>query len=200
MLRGTYTVTLIVCGPSGCDTTSHDVTITWVLNYFVQQSGSGVYTVGEVVDLWVTGSNIVLTNWTFGDGNGLPGDTTQHIYGDTGTYLVTANILTSDPCFFEVYDTITILEGTTGLEDLSSDAVKVYPNPNVGDFTISMDKRMKGNWHVEISNTLGQVVYSELNIVGTSHRVTLKEDTGIYLVRVMDDNGAFIQEEIVITR
>lgn len=83
--------------------------------------------------------------WSFGDG-----DTSQrlnaiHTYKDTGNYIVSLVTYGSQPCpgdrtfHVYVYDSTAIADTTLSVGNVGHDALKVYPNPSGGMFTIESD-------------------------------------------------------------
>ena len=86
-------------------------------------------------DFRVKGDTVVFTNysedadrytWTFGDGNRSSVEEPVHVYGKSGTYLVTLNALNA---YCGSSSTLSVSVFTTGIEDLQAAGFKVYPNP-----------------------------------------------------------------------
>ncbi len=73
----------------------------------------------------------------------------------------------------------------TGIETLSNDvSIKVYPNPNNGLFVMELISTSK----VTVTNALGQVVIAETFEAG-KHTVDIhNEATGVYFVKVLENN------------
>jgi hypothetical protein len=73
------------------------------------------------------------------------------------------------------------------------DDIRVYPNPNNGEFMISGTLSISGNVQIEVMNILGQIVYNSNAAVtnGTLHeRVRLTNNTaGIYLLTLHTPAG-----------
>jgi hypothetical protein len=74
----------------------------------------------------------------------------------------------------------------TGIATLSNDAkTKLYPNPNNGLFVIELTTLSK----VTVTNALGQVVISETFEAGKHSLDINNETTGVYFVKVMENNN-----------
>jgi hypothetical protein len=73
----------------------------------------------------------------------------------------------------------------------SNPSVRVYPNPNNGQFTIGITG-ISGNFFVKIYNVLGQEVYTEqLKNQDTQINLSSQPD-GIYIYRVFSETGSAI--------
>ncbi|HSY77920.1 MAG TPA: T9SS type A sorting domain-containing protein, partial [Bacteroidia bacterium] len=87
-------------------------------------------------------------------------------------------------------DNINVTASPTSVQNLSENiGVKVYPNPNNGNFNIEItnyESGMKGT--VEIYDMLGQQVYNA-SVSGGITQVTLNTKTGMYFYRVMNETG-----------
>lgn len=85
-------------------------------------------------------------------------------------------------------------------ENNQDNALAVYPNPNKGNFTLSLNNR-KGSYEVMVRDKLGREVYKrkhEFN--NTPIKITLNDvSSGIYTVEVKNDKEKFV-EQISITR
>lgn len=74
----------------------------------------------------------------------------------------------------------------TGINTLNSinELVKVYPNPNNGLFIIDLTTTS----HVTITNTIGQVLLTETMLSGKHNVDILNLSTGVYFVKVIENN------------
>ena len=194
---GTYTVQLIVCNSTGCDTSETTVTPTFLLDYDVVTTGT--LETGSVITFKVAGSNILTTTWDFGDGNSQPGLIATHTYSDTGTYIVSGDIITSDPCVFVVYDTITITDGSLSMEaTMERTELSVYPNPSKGKFTLNM-KEFDEDVAIEIYDAQGKKVYRKERVILNNYVLDFSVKDGMYWLRVLYD-GETISEKTLILR
>jgi hypothetical protein len=113
--------------------------------------------------------------------------------------------ITTDATFCSTEKAITIV--SQPLEDISLQEkesiqplgkwVKVYPNPNNGQFTILLNN-FESNVKIYIYNTIGSVFYqSEINN-DALHQINLSAiRQGIYFVRINDDKEQFTKKIIV---
>ncbi len=91
----------------------------------------------------------------------------------------------------------------TDVADLenSSDLLKIYPNPNNGNFTVVLNSAEKSTCELQIRNVLGQIVYSETlsNLSGRySKEFNVSEyGKGIYMISVAYPNTQTVQKVIV---
>ena len=78
--------------------------------------------------------------------------------------------------------------------------VKVYPNPNNGHFTVGFVSPAADNYVVEITNMLGQVIYSEeLNNFSGTYNKELNltaEDKAVYFLRIAGSTGQTVTKII----
>lgn len=77
---------------------------------------------------------------------------------------------------------ITSLDSSTSIGQYTKSDIKVYPNPNNGQFTLELSEKPQDKLHLSISNTLGQLIYSkELN--SSNNAISLDGvDKGIYIM------------------
>ena len=92
----------------------------------------------------------------------------------------------------------------TGIINSSSfENVKIYPNPNSGDFILELDLKKSGNCQIKITNMLGQKVYEESKFVSTSNNKIpiqlLDVANGAYNVSLIIDNENYTKQ-IIITK
>lgn len=86
-----------------------------------------------------------------------------------------------------------------GINDIAGKGndVIIYPNPNRGKFTISVqDETMAtGNLSVKVYNLLGEKIYSQFNIQKSLVYIDLSQQpAGIYLYRLSKDSGIIINQ------
>ena len=73
----------------------------------------------------------------------------------------------------------------TGIVSLSNDAaIKLYPNPNNGLFTIELTSLSK----VTVTNALGQIVIAETFEAGNHNLDIINQSNGVYFVKVIENN------------
>ncbi len=73
----------------------------------------------------------------------------------------------------------------TGIVSLSNDAaIKLYPNPNNGLFTIELTSLSK----VTVTNALGQIVIADTFEAGNHNLDIINQSNGVYFVKVIENN------------
>ncbi len=85
---------------------------------------------------------------------------------------------------------------STGINTIKNNAsVKLYPNPNNGQFILHVSSG-SGASSIEIYNMLGEMVYSATLVQGQSDNAIniSSRPPGMYLYRVLSDTGALIGE------
>ncbi len=103
--------------------------------------------------------------------------------GKTGTYLLV----------------LTVTRNALGVDELSSDAIKIYPNP-VKDFMMVDLTAFKGNFNqIQIVNTQGQQVLTEnLTSGGQSFKIPVDNlQEGLYFLQLRTENGLFSKKFII---
>ncbi len=89
-------------------------------------------------------------------------------------------------------------ENTTGkLVDLDDNTMLVYPNPNIGQFTIETDL---DEYALEILDMTGKVIFREVSLTTNVYRAELSTvESGVYFVR-LTGNDTVLTRRVVIER
>ncbi len=98
-----------------------------------------------------------------------------------------------------ISDIINIPSGeiTSGISELFSDAVEVFPNPSSGLFNISLGTMLLGLVDVQITDALGQLVDHSEYLDIESFMVNLDDfKKGIYLCRIKHENNGVMKKLI----
>lgn len=96
--------------------------------------------------------------------------------------------------FFTPFDTVACANVSTTVNELpaTSDAIKLFPNPNNGSFSLSIRNHELEINNVEIYNMLGQVVYKS-SITQSMSQIKLNNATsGVYLYRIISEKGNLV--------
>ncbi|MDQ3110458.1 MAG: PKD domain-containing protein [Bacteroidota bacterium] len=192
---GTYTVCLIatnLCGYS--DTTCTTITICGQI--------AADFTFTENQDsLFVTNTSTgaaVSWMWDFGDSQtSAQQNPATHLYSAEGIYTVCLTI--TDVCG----NSDTACEDVTivfiGVNEINTSLISgIYPNPVNDQLNISFNSDLT-NGQLEIVDQAGRVVMSKQNVSGKTINLDVESlASGIYLLRVFDENGTsavrFIRE------
>lgn len=90
---------------------------------------------------------------------------------------------------------------SSSLNRCSAECIKIFPNPSKGEFDIVLDNFFNGDCKIEISNYLGQKIYSgdikSISGVYTKHCDLSKSGKGIYLIEVFDKVNK-IQKKVIV--
>ncbi len=149
-----YTVQLIACNTSGCDTFSLSLNVsvlTATINY------SGVQEPGQPITFTGTSNNGLNWLWNYGDGNLGSGQSTVHTYTTGGIYIVALTVLDSSGCQVTVYDTVAI-SGVGIQEFAGTAAISVSPNPFFGETLISVSVSESQDVSIQVYDIMGRTV------------------------------------------
>ncbi|MBN2777060.1 MAG: T9SS type A sorting domain-containing protein [Bacteroidales bacterium] len=90
--------------------------------------------------------------------------------------------VTNGPCEFSDEITITVYD-PTNINIIENSQISLYPNPNNGQFTLSLDKTML-NSKIEIIDINGQIVYSQI-ATSIDNKIDIRNiSTGLYNIRI----------------
>lgn len=93
-------------------------------------------------------------------------------------------------------------ESGTGVQEYKNNTmnISVYPNPNMGQFTVQSSSVVNDPSSVEVYNILGEKVYSNSLAFHNSHLTVdlSNQPNGVYLYRVVEKSGGLISEGKVI--
>jgi len=184
LTAGTYSLMVSdACGASATASVSiTQPTAISITSHSTPDNGHGVGTAKVTVSGGV-GPYTYL--WTPG------GKTTDSIGGLTkGTYC--CDVKDANGC----KDTLCVVVKPTGIDGINDNSAQivVYPNPNNGQFTI--ESSVGGASSVEIYNILGEKVFTR-NLSTTKGTNTINvsnQPNGVYLYRIISDNGNLLGE------
>ncbi len=118
-----------------------------------------------------------------------------------GAHVVTYIYTNGFGCTDSAQRTITVTNCTGVEEGLVAVSAQVFPNPNNGDFTLSIDLNTTQNVSLTMSNALGQVIYqSEQKLAEGNSKLNLSikdQQAGIYFMQVKTDKGLTVKRIIL---
>lgn len=82
--------------------------------------------------------------------------------------------------------TITVTDGGVGVEEVTAEQVRIYPNPATDVLNV------EGNGNIEVSNILGQVVMTDF-VEGHTQLNVANLNNGVYFVRVNGQSMKFVK-------
>ncbi len=135
-------------------------------------------------------------SWDF-DGSSGGGIRDTAVYTANGSYDVTLTV--TDRCGNTDDTTITIVVGGISVsENTYSNEVAVYPNPNNGDFVVSVSAALS-EYTLEVMDVSGRIVYRMEEVAsGMEVPVELKNAApGVYLIRLRGEGFSSTERVIV---
>lgn len=171
-VAGTYTVT--VTDINGCNGTA---SISVLVN--PNPPAPTITALGNTL----ASSNANAYQWYLA-GNPIPGATGQFYQAtQTGFYSV---VVTINGCssMSQPYPHTFVV----GIGDSLSTGVKVFPNPNQGEFVVEFDKPTINLLQLNVTNVLGQVIYESM-LEPNTRRISVHLNSvsdGVYLLEVLD--------------
>jgi len=148
---GEYIVTVV--DPVSCDSV---FTLNLTVNPLPIVSITGLET-----QYCLTSPVVLLTGDPIGgifSGPGVSDDEFTPSVAGIGTWEIVYTYSDGNNCENSASESV-VVDACSGIEAEISDNIQVYPNPNSGDFTISLNK--SGDYNLAIYNSLGQIVWSQ---------------------------------------
>lgn len=197
--NGTYLVCLTITSSAGCSDTYCDSVLINCIQGCPPPTAAFTYTSSGLTfnftDASTSVPGILSWVWDFGDGNTATVQNPSHTYATQGFYTVCLTV--TDSCgTATVCDTVNATGVGINSLDLNEPGVDVYPNPNDGNFNVSISGN--GAYEVRMFNALGQEVNRFRANGGTTSTVSLDQvEAGVYFIRVTD-NKTMVTRRIVI--
>ncbi len=139
---------------------------------------------GSLAFFTSTANNADAWEWSFGDGNYSNSEHPNHEYQANGNYWV--ELIASNNCFSDTYSSSISITNVNIIENSDSDELTIYPNPSKSNFVISW-KGISSSVYLEIFNTLGELLYSEIGLFNEKEIDISAYPDGIYQVRIRND-------------
>ena len=148
----------------------------WVPSYKTEYSYNKAYFVKDLIGNWDRKRINILTkydNYRYNNGSWNKTGTTIYHYSDLNLIPITNPI-----------GNLNSINANTAIN------IEVYPNPTDGMITIVVNDENSINYTINISNTLGQNVYS-LGIVKEKTNIDLTQlgNNGIYFIHMLNEKG-----------
>lgn len=140
--------------------------------------------------------NDTATNNQWGDWVGTTGtDATTTNTGNVSSGIVTpTNFFRS----WSLFNDSTVLAHVTEINGITT-RVKIYPDPNNGNFTLTLSGTCDRSI-VEIYNALGERIVTHSLASGNNTMEMNSEPNGVYLYRIIADNGNLVGEGKLVIR
>lgn len=147
-----------------------------------------------------SGANVTSWFWDFGDGSTSTQQNPTHQFVAMGTFSVCLTV--SDGTCENTTCNSFVVSAPVEIEDeIFSEGVTVFPNPNNGEFAIDFDLPKAMNLTMDIVNITGQnVMHRDLSGV-LVHREPVdisRFSAGMYFLRVVSDKGNEMVRKIIV--
>ncbi len=195
---GVYDVSVIVNAAGGMDTLMMENYITTL------DVPTANFNFSALTDFEYAFSNTSINadtySWDFGDGNTSTEESPNHLFSEEGVYTVVLSA--TNDCGTETYEQeVAVFETSTidGIDIFT--AVNLNPNPNNGDFALSIEAIESGEIRMEIYNILGQQIKSDQFqlVTGQNRRAIRLENpaSGAYLILLKKGNQSQMMKFII---
>jgi len=139
-------------------------------------------------------------SWDFGDGNTSSLENPSHTYAGPGTYLVTFSA--SNACGTETWQEEIEIEESTSIHQIEIfSEIGVFPNPNHGEFILSIDSKESRNVKITLYDVLGQrIMENDLEILTGKNqkRINLENAVaGAYLLVLRSEEQSQVLKLLV---
>ena len=195
---GLYTVSLTVTGPGGSDT--HTKTDYISVQYpaptagFIGNPTSGYFPL-QVNFTDLTTGVVNAWKWYFGDGTIVTTQNPVHTYQNSGNYTVSLKSI--GPGGSDSIAKVNYITVLVGIEELSTDALNIYPNPCNDYLMISSEKPVSS---IKMADIMGNIVKDELIHCPApcERKINMLElHSGIYFCRIIMENGDIVLMKVL---
>ena len=192
---GNYMASLVVDNANCSDTLTRNVAISPLPN-----SGFTFNRSGKTVDFTPTSAGLSAYDWDFDDGSTSTMESPIHDFDKAvvQTFNVCLRVTDQGGCQSQSCNDVNI--DLLGVDDHSTLAFAIYPNPNKGNFTISLGQ-INGEVEIDVTDATGRLMHVvNTDKINTTYQVQLENfATGIYMVNVKNGD-ATTSQRIMVTR
>jgi len=145
-----------------------------------------------------TSTNATSYYWDFGDGNNSTLTNPVHVYAMADTFTVT--LIAFGDCGNDT-TTQQVTPNTVGLDEYNfTNGLVVSPNPNNGQFAVSITLADNESVKMEVIDITGRVVYTE-NVSGKEGQntvnVNLANAKGVYFIKLTSKLGTAVERVVI---
>jgi hypothetical protein len=206
MAAGEYFVTIIdASGACGNNTASFMIDQPNVVEAaFSLSADTLVIGINDSLYLTNNSNDASAFSWNFGDGSAV--DTSAapapHVFSQAGTYTISLLAL-HNSCSDSVAATVVVQNApaapTVGIEQQeAAKGIVLFPNPNQGQFSISIPRDISGNLSLEVYTLLGAKIYSSPINEGTGSVDMSTYAKGIYSYRILANNKQVFTGQLIL--
>jgi sugar lactone lactonase YvrE len=149
-------------------------------------------------------------NWSWGDGSFSTTAYPTHTYSAAGYYNICLSITDSIGCSVTYCDSSylqkdpnaiisvqVIPQGTLGISHLSTDKIKIYPNPAKDNLIVELQGiQVLQNTSISIYNIEGQLI-KQLSTKQTKSEIDIHDfPAGVYLIKINNEKESFVKKFI----
>lgn len=204
---GFYKSTMIAINGNGCSTVSDTALIH--VTYPAKPSPNARFTIADT-SYCLSQQNFTCINassmsgggwisgfsWNFGDGtiDTVNGSVYGKQYSAVGVFNITLTAYTTLGCSSSFSRQVRVLPDTVcfplGIADpVANISMKLYPNPNAGNFNIELGHFKTQQVSVRLRDMLGRIVYQEEKMAEPMMQISLPDGSGNYLLEVTTSQG-----------
>jgi len=133
-------------------------------------------------------------------GTGVTGNTFDPATTGSGTFTITYNYTDEFGCENFTEGEITVKE-VSGIADVKSTQWQIFPNPNLGKFSVKLTHAGSGTINLKVMNNIGVEVYTENDITVSGNwnkEIDLGElSQGIYFINIYNDDINLLKKIVV---
>jgi len=135
-------------------------------------------------------------------GNDIQLDNLGNIY-TTGAFTMSKRFNPDDPSYYcnasNRHDIFLLKlsqqESSTIPKQFNSNELKIYPNPNVGNFSVEITDKKADK--IELYNVLGSLIYEKNNLSTINEIDITKQAAGLYILKVLENGKLLTIEKII---
>jgi hypothetical protein len=141
--------------------------------------------------LCVTNAPVVLSGSPAGgvfSGVGVSGSSFDPAVSGAGTFVISYYYMDANLCSATATQTVSV-SLCTGIIELNSTSVSVYPNPAENSINVLMDASLVNNASIELYDAIGKLIMTE-KVLNTNTAIFINHlSKGIYTVRVVSNGN-----------
>ncbi len=180
---GVYPVTLTASNAFGADVETKTAFIT-VIGF--PTAAFTIDSIGLTITLVNVSQNAGSYMWNFGDGNTSMLAQPMHTYTAPGHYVI--QLTAQNQCGASILEKMVSVGTSTTVNPAWLEAVRLFPNPNKGDFTLEMTGEATDNVQLSLFSPDGRLVSSEAVAFGAGRLLMNFEyenlPAGVYLLQI----------------
>ncbi len=142
--------------------------------------------------------------WSVTGGTIIAGAGTHEVtvkWGDPGMGYVNVTEENSDGCSTTTADFEVTIDDCTGIDELTTGVIKVYPNPAHNSLNVALTLTKEQELTIYVMNQMGQLVYNMTTSKSAGDQIitlnTENLEAGVYSVKIVSDEGLSLQKKFL---